>query len=202
MYTRKHAHADGITRFRPSFSKWFPGLPAASWNGVSNSVIKTLPVRKWMRDIYNPFSLRRIQFHSRWNTPNRKDSFQFFCFIVVKLNFVLFRNCAFGLKRRLLAHRDGFSSVETTPSAGSQHRRYFRCPAELPIGHLVKFLRSKFDVTDTSTHKVSYSLSHPHSGVINFSFKISWRSFIMDIRWLRNTNCLMSPTSSLGKRYI
>ena len=42
------------------------------------------------------------------------------------------------------------------PSAeGSIHnRRYFRCPANLPIGHLVRFLRCKFDVVDPAINKV------------------------------------------------
>ncbi|XP_057365708.1 polycomb group protein Psc-like [Daphnia carinata] len=54
-------------------------------------------------------------------------------------------NCEFGLKANL--GKDG-------PEAGSQHRRYFRCPADLPIGHLIKFLRNKFNVTDPATHKL------------------------------------------------
>ncbi|XP_032794297.2 uncharacterized protein LOC116930951 [Daphnia magna] len=54
-------------------------------------------------------------------------------------------NCEFGLRANL--GKDG-------PETGSQHRRFFRCPADLPIGHLVKFLRNKFNVTDPATHKL------------------------------------------------
>lgn len=63
----------------------------------------------------------------------------------------------FGVRRRL----DGDSSA----SSGCQHRRYFRCPAEMPIGALVKFLRSKFDVTNAKSHKVGQNFDHFESYV-------------------------------------
>lgn len=63
-----------------------------------------------------------------------------------------YRNCAFGLGAKF--GNKGLKSENGSVSS-EHHRRFFRCPAELPIGHLVKFLRCKFNVMNPATHKVT-----------------------------------------------
>lgn len=63
-------------------------------------------------------------------------------------HFCMKRNCGFGMRKTL-------SAPEADCGGREQHRRYFQCPAALPLGHLVKFLRAKYNVPDPAKHKVS-----------------------------------------------
>ena len=46
---------------------------------------------------------------------------------------------------------------KTEAVEAADDRRFFRCPADVTIGLLSKFLRCKYDVMDAATHKVNTS---------------------------------------------